>query len=201
MFVADRCRRRLLKFAMPSEEHAPGQERRGAADHDEANLHQLNEVGPYGPRPTGRGWTRGERIVVIAGVLLVVDLLLAPWHRVSLSPGLEEFGIEVPSLTYDRSAVEDPESFLGRAALVIAAAMVLHVLATKVVASLTRWKQIHLLAGPAVLGLLVAKLIANAEFLGLGAWAAVGLASILAYGGYLISQESTYPSRRRLPWE
>jgi hypothetical protein len=167
---------------------------------EEPNLHQLNELHPQAPPGARRTWTRGERMVVVAGALLVLDLALAPWHHITLSADLAQFGIEVPSVAYDRKAIQDPQSFFGRAALVIAAAMVLQVVAAKLVTAVPRWEQVHLLAGPAVLGLLIAKLIANHEFLGLGAWAGLVLAAILAYGGFILSQETPGGYGRTFPW-
>ena len=174
-------------------------ERGDGADHQEATRHQLNETDPDSPVRAKRTWTRGERIVLVAGVLLVVDLLVAPWHHVSLDPQLEQFGIQVPSLTYDRRAIQDPQSFLGRAALILAAAMVLQVAAAKLIPRVPRWEQIHLVAGPVVLGLLVAKLIANNDFLGVGAWAGLALGALLAYGGFLLSQETPGGLGRTVP--
>lgn len=139
----------------------------------------------------GHRWTRGEQIVVAAGVLLIADLVALPWHHFSLDVELQQFGIEVPSFTFDRRAVQNPQAFFGIAALVVTAAMVLQILAAKFSAAVPRWEQIHLVAGPVVLGLLVAKLIANNAFLGVGAWIGTGLAAVLAFGGFLLSQEST----------
>jgi hypothetical protein len=146
-----------------------------------------------------RQWTRGERIVVAAGVLLIADLVAMPWHHFSLDVELQQFGIEVPSFTFDRRGVQNPQAFFGIAALVVTAAMVLLVLGAKFSAAVPRWEQVHLIAGPVVLGLLVAKLIANNAFLGIGAWIGTGLAAVLAFGGFLLSQEVTTGQGRAAP--
>lgn len=151
------------------------------------------------PARAGRRWTRGEGIVVAAGTLLVVDLLVLPWHHFSLDVDLEQFGIQVPSFTFDRRGVQNPQAFFGVSALIVAAAMVLQILAAKVSAAVPRWEQIHLIAGPVVLGLLVAKIIANNDFLGIGAWIGVGLGVALAYGGFLLSQETAPGPARPVP--
>ena len=151
------------------------------------------------PAREGRGWTRGERLVVAAGVLLIVDLVAMPWHHFSLDVELQQFGIEVPSFTFDRRGVQNPQAFFGIAAVVVAAAMVLQVLAAKFSGALPRWEQVHLIAGPVVLGLLVAKLLANNAFLGIGAWIGTGLAAVLAFGGFLLSQEAAPGQGRAAP--
>jgi hypothetical protein len=77
--------------------------------------------------------------------------------------------------------------------------MVLHVVATKVSPAVPRAEQVHLVAGAVVLGLIVAKLMANNDFLGTGAWIGIALAAALAYGGFLLSQETTASTGRRVP--
>lgn len=149
--------------------------------------------------PTGgrTGWTRGEQIVVVAGALLVLDLVLAPWHDFGIDVSdLEQFGIELPSFSLERRAVQDPQAFFGIASSVIATLMVILVVAAKLSPAVPRMEQLHLVAGAVVLGLVVAKLMANGEFLAYGAWLGVALAAALAYGGFLLSQETAGAARR-----
>jgi hypothetical protein len=149
--------------------------------------------------PAGGGWTRGERVVAAAGVLLVLDLVLAPWHDFSIDVSdLEQFGIELPSFELKRRGVQDPQAFFGMASVVVATLMVLQVVASKLL-PVPRVEQLHLVAGAVVLGLVVAKLMANSESLAYGAWLAVALAAALAYGGFLISQETAAGTTRRVP--
>jgi len=143
------------------------------------------------PAPGRRGWTRGETLVAAAGALLILDLLLAPWHRFAIDVDLKQFGVELPSFRLDRHGVQDPQAFFGIASAVIAALMVIHIVATKVLPSVPRSEQLHLVAGAVVLGLVIAKLLANNDFLGIGAWLGIALAAALAYGGFLLSQETT----------
>jgi hypothetical protein len=140
--------------------------------------------------PAGRGWSRGERIVTAAGALLAADLLALPWHRYSLDLSAERFGVQVPSFRIDRTAVEDPYALLGIAALVVAALMVLHIVGAKLTPALPRPGQLHLVGGAVVLGLVVAKLLANNEFLGTGAYVGAALAAGVAYGGLVLSRET-----------
>lgn len=138
-------------------------------------------------------------IVVAAGTLLVVDLLFAPWHRFAIDVDLEQFGVELPSFRLDRRGVDNPQAFFGVASAVVAALMVMHIVATKVSSAVPRAEQLHLVAGAVVLGLVVAKLLANNDFLGIGAWLGIGLAAVLAYGGFDLSQQTTAGAVRRVP--
>lgn len=151
--------------------------------------------GRGGGRSAGRwggGWTRGERIVVGAGVLLLADLLLLPWHRYAIDTGqLAQLGIKVPSFNFDRTGVESPRAVLGILGAVVAAAMVIQVVAAKLTARVPRSGRVHLIAGPVVFGLLGAKLLTDDTFLAPGAWLGIVLAASLAYGGMIMSQESS----------
>ena len=152
-----------------------------------------------GARPGRPRLTRGEVTVVVAGALLVLDLLVAPWHRFAIDVSeLKKFGIEVPSFRLDRRGVQDPQAFFGIASAIIAIIMVIQVVAAKLTPAMPRVEQLHLVAGAVVLGLLVAKLLANDDFLGFGAWIGVALGAALAYGGFLLSQESAAGTGRRV---
>src|SRR5215213_3990393 len=110
----------------------------------------MNQRNDGRARP-GRGWTPGEALVVAAGALLVLDLVLAPWHRLSLDVNLDQFGVELPSFRLDRRGVQNPQAFFGIASAVLASLMVIHVVATKVLSSVRRADQLHLVAGAVVL--------------------------------------------------
>ena len=137
-------------------------------------------------------------MIVLAGVPLGVVLWRVPWHRFGLNIadefrrlGLEEIPVFLP---IEATAVENPNAFLGRGALVLTAMMVVAVVAGKLTAARrpvpAAWQQVHLIAGAAVVGLLVAKVVAQGEFLALGAWLGLALAALLAYAGYIRSQEA-----------
>jgi hypothetical protein len=143
------------------------------------------------PARPGRGWTRGEALVVVAGALLVLDLLFVPWHRFAIDVNLEQFGVDLPSFRLDRRGVQDPQAFFGIASAIVAALMVIQVVATKVLSSVPRAEQVHLVAGAVVLGLIGAKFMANNNFLAVGAWLGIALAAAVAYGGFLLSQETS----------
>lgn len=146
-----------------------------------------------------RRWTRGERIVVVSGALLAADLLLLPWHHFSIGKEFAEFGVTLPTFTYNRTGVQNPQAFFGMSALLVSLAMVGQIFAAKVSAAVPRLEQAHLVAGPVVLGLVLAKLLANNNFLGPGAWAGSVLAAGVAYGGFLLSQESPAPETSTAP--
>jgi hypothetical protein len=152
-----------------------------------------------GPAPPGRSWTRGEVLIVAAGALLVLDLFLAPWHRFAIDVNLEQFGVDLPSFRLDRRGVQNPQAFFGIASVVVAGLMVMQIVATKVVPSVRRAEQAHLIGGAVVLGLICAKFVANNDFLGIGAWLGIALAAALAYGGFLLSQETGAGTGRAVP--
>ncbi len=152
---------------------------------------------PDNPVPGVFRWSRGERIVAIAGVLLAADLVLLPFHHYSLGLKVEEFGIEVPSFRIDLTGLEDPYKVFGIAALVVVVGMVLHILTARVTPAVPPPGQIHLVAGAVVLGLVAAKMLANHDFLGVGAWLALALAAGVAYGGFLLGQEASAASGTR----
>ena len=142
--------------------------------------------------PGARGWSIGEGIVLVAGALLAVDLVALPWHRYHLDTG--DLGLDLPTFNLERTGVQSPQAALGIAALVLAVAMAVHVVVTKVIPALPRMEQVHLVAGAVVLGLVLAKLLADREFLGIGAWVGVALGAAVAYGGFALSQDATTDS-------
>lgn len=138
---------------------------------------------------TWKGWTRGEGLVVVAGVLLAVDLLVLPWHHYFVNVDTPNLGIDLPTFSYDRTGVQTPNPGFGIAALVLTLAMVTQVVAAKFLRAMSRMGQIHLVLGPAVFGLLLAKMVTDDNFLGTGAWLGLALGAAVAVGGYLLSQE------------
>ena len=130
---------------------------------------------------------RGERIVVASSVLLALNLALLPWHHYSLDLG--QLGVQVPSFSLKRTGVQSPYAAFGIGALVVALGMALHTVARKLSPAVPRLDQVRLVGGAVVLGLVLAKLLANSDYLGLGAWLGTGLALGVAYGGFAVSQD------------
>ena len=129
--------------------------------------------------------TLGDRMVLAAGALLVVDLLFLPWHDIDL-------GI----LSVKRTGVQSPHSFYGVLALLIAVVMVAQVVVSRLTTAKlpeipVPWGRVHLIAGVAVLALLLLKLVIETDFLGFGAWLGIILAAVLAFGGFTVNKEST----------
>ena len=130
--------------------------------------------------------SRGERIIVSAGVLLVIDLLFLPWHSIT-----------VPFIgSVDRNGISSPNAFLGFLAALTAAAMVAQVIVSKFTSAMlpelpVPWPRAHMIGGLAVLGLLVLKLLLQTSFLGFGAYLGILIAAGLALGGYTVNQESS----------
>ena len=106
-----------------------------------------------------------------------------------MSTSRPEIGIQLPTFSLNRTGVQTPDSNLGIGALVLTVAMVLQVLATKVNPTIATWPTFHLVVGPAALGLLVAKLLVDDNFLGAGAWSGIAVGVGVAVGGYVVSQE------------
>lgn len=136
--------------------------------------------------------TNGERIVLIAGAALLVDLLFFPWHKLGGVAGatLEALGADVT-----RTAVQDPNAGLGWLALLAALAMVGQIVLSKLTSvELPKpprpWGQLHFAAGAAVVALLVLKLLSETEALGFGAWLGLLLGGAVAYGGRTIRNEA-----------
>ena len=123
-----------------------------------------------------------------AGILLAADLIALPWHHYRLDMG--DLGLDVPAFNLERTGVQSPQAAFGIAAVGLALGMALHVVVAKFTSALPRAEPLHLVAGAVVLGLVLAKLLADREFLGIGAWVGTALAFAVAYGGFALSQES-----------
>ncbi|MEA2717959.1 MAG: hypothetical protein QOI56_1698 [Actinomycetota bacterium] len=129
--------------------------------------------------------TQGERIVLIAGVLLIIDLLVLPWHKISLG-GL---------IDVNRTGVQSPNAFYGVLALLLTLVMVGVIIASKLAGAKlpdlpVTWGQVHLIAGILVFALLLLKLIVETNFLGFGAYLGLLLGAAVAFGGFSINKET-----------
>ncbi len=132
--------------------------------------------------------SQGERIVLLAGVLLIIDLLFLPWHSFDVPAIADGLGVDST-----RSGVQSPNAFYGIVALILALVMVVQIVLDKLTAvELPKlpvpWSQVHSFAGITVALMLLIKLIAETDVLGFGAFLGVLLGLALAYGGYAIGQ-------------
>jgi len=132
--------------------------------------------------------SQGERIVLIAGVLLIIDLLFLPWHSIDLGGAAEDLGVDTT-----QSGVQAPNGFYGVVALILTLVMVAQIVVDKLTSVAlpdppVPWAQVHMIAGIAVAVMLVIKLIVETDFLGFGAYLGVVLGLAVAFGGYTIAQ-------------
>lgn len=132
--------------------------------------------------------TAGERIVLVAGILLIADLLLLPWHDIALGGDLERL------IDTTVTAVQEPYAGYGIAAVILTAVMIGLVLARALAVRLPDaplpWSQIHLILGIFVAVVLVIKLVRLTDSLGYGAYSGVLAGLLVAYGGYSIAREA-----------
>jgi len=121
--------------------------------------------------------SRGEKVVVRAGGLLLVDLLLFPWHRIP--PGIR------------RTAVQDPNSLPGTIAFLVGVAMVAQIVMARTSAAPPNRTLVRMqpAAGMAVVAALAWKLALATAYLSVGAYLGLALAVGVAYGGVLIGKE------------
>ncbi|CAA9473764.1 MAG: hypothetical protein AVDCRST_MAG67-222 [uncultured Solirubrobacteraceae bacterium] len=139
-----------------------------------------------------RKLSQGERIVLVAGVLLIADLLILPWHDIELGGRLE--GLVDTTL----SAVQEPYAGYGIAAVVLTAVMVVQIVLTRLLsvrlpAPPVPWSQIHLILGIFVAVVLVIKLVRLTDSLGYGAYSGVLAGILVAYGAWSMSREGEEP--------
>lgn len=138
--------------------------------------------------------TRGEKIILATGVLLIIDLVALPWHHVSLGRLSELTGVSV-----NRTAIQSPHGVYGWLALLLALVMVAQIVVARfTTAKLPEipvpWAQVHLVAGVVTLALLLLKLVVETNYLGFGCFLGLLLAAGLAFGGFTVSQEARRPA-------
>jgi hypothetical protein len=123
-----------------------------------------------------------------------------PWHHYALHVPANDLGIDLPSFAYDRTGVQMPRPYFGIAAVVVAAALVAAVVVRRLGGPVPPMSQVHLVGSSITLGLVLAKLLSDTEYLGIGAQAGVVFATAFAVGGFLLSQEGAVrPDRPRPP--
>jgi hypothetical protein len=131
----------------------------------------------------------GERIMSLAAVLLLFDVLFLPWHRIDIGFGLGIGG------TISRTGIQSPNGFVGFLVLLVAVAILARVVVSEFTtmelpALPVSWERADLLAGAVATALVALKLVLETSFLSIGAWLAIPLAAALLYGGYQRSREA-----------
>jgi hypothetical protein len=132
--------------------------------------------------------TLGDKIATACGIVLLIDLVFLPWHRVCV-----DFGAFGGESCGSASAIESPNGFLGILALLLTIAIVGVLIASRVGdVQLPELPIPHPAAifysTIAVLVLLLLKLVMETDGLGFGAWLGILLAGGMTYGGFLIFQ-------------
>jgi len=145
-------------------------------------------------RPLLARLSQGERIVLVAGALLIADLLLLPWYDIDL-------GVLDEAVNTTASGVEQPYAGYGLAAVVLTALMIAQIALAKLLTVRmpqppVPWSQIHLILGIFVAVVLVIKLVRLTDSLGYGAYSAILAGILVAYGGYRIASEPIEPEER-----
>ena len=141
-------------------------------------------------RPPAR-LSQGERIVLVAGLALIADLLALPWYDIDLG-ALDE------AVDTTATGVQQPYAGYGIAAVVLTTMMVAQVAVAKLLSVRlpdppVPWSQIHLILGIFVAVVLVIKLVRLTDSLGYGAYSAILAGILIAYGGYRIASEPIEP--------
>lgn len=140
-----------------------------------------------------RRLSQGERIVLVAGLLLIADLVFLPWHDIELGGGLENL------VDTTLTAVQKPYAGYGIAAVVMTAIMIVQIVLARLLSVRlpeppVPWSQIHLILGIFVAVVLVIKLVRLTDSLGYGAHSAILAGILVAYGGYRIMSEFSSPA-------
>ena len=136
----------------------------------------------------------GERTVLVAGLLLIADLLFLPWYDIDL-------GSLDAAVNTTATGVQQPYAGYGIAAAVLTAVMIAQIVLARVLAARlpdppVSWSQIHLILGIFVAVLIVIRLVRLTESLGYGAYSAILAGILVAYGGYRIASEPIEPEER-----
>jgi hypothetical protein len=142
-----------------------------------------------------RRLSQGEWIVLLAGLALIADLLLLPWHDIKLNAELERL------VDTTATGVQQPYAGYGIAAVVLTALMILQIALAKLAAVRlpnlpVPWSQVHLILGVFVAVVLVVKLVRLTEALGYGAYTAILAGILVAYGGYRIASDPIEPEEK-----
>jgi len=131
--------------------------------------------------------SRGERVVLLAGAFLLLDLFSFPWHRYPTA--LLLLG-SVEDNT--RTGIQSPHALQGTLAFLVAVAMVAQVVMTRFTNQPVNpvLAKLQPVAGMAVVALLAWKLAIDPSNLSVGCYLGMVLAGALAYGGVTMGRDS-----------
>ncbi len=136
--------------------------------------------------------SQGEWLVLVAGPLLIADLVFLSWHDIDLG-NLDRL------VDTTVTGVEEPYAGYGIAAVILTAVMIIQIVLARLLSVRlpeppVPWSQIQLILGIFVAVVLVIKLVRLTDALGYGAYSGVLAAILVAYGGLRISQEAAGPA-------
>jgi len=132
--------------------------------------------------------------VLVAGVLLIIDLFLAPWY-------LQTFVI-AGNIEFTRTALEPPQGWLAVLAWLTTMALLVEVVLSRVATEglpdlAVPWVRVQLAQAAAILVLVVLKFAVTAGHYDWGAWVGVVLAGAFAYGVWAAAGRPTLADWRR----
>ena len=128
--------------------------------------------------------TLGEKIIVAAGVVLLIDSFL-PWYSIDIS-----------IFHYSRNGWQAPNSFLSLVAILLGIAMAAQVLVSRLgsvdmpdkVGSLG-WGMVHLIAGGVAFLFVLIKWLNNTDWTAYGLYIGLLSTAALAFGGFTVAKE------------
>jgi hypothetical protein len=122
------------------------------------------------------------RLVMVAGVVLMLDLLFAPWYDQAFFGG---------GYTVTRTALEPPQGWLAVLAWLGTGALLVEVVLSRI-SGLPRlvvpWARIQTVQGATIFGFVVLKFLVTRHY-AWGSWLGVLLAGALAYGAWVANHE------------
>lgn len=128
--------------------------------------------------------TLGEKIIVAAGVVLLIDSFL-PWYSIDIS-----------IFHYSRNGWQAPNSFLSLFAILLGIAMAAQVLVSRLgVAQMPDrlgslgWGMVHLIAGGVAFLFVLLKWLNNTDWTAFGLYLGLLSTAALAFGGFLVAKE------------
>jgi hypothetical protein len=128
--------------------------------------------------------TLGEKIIVAAGVVLLIDSFL-PWYKIDIS-----------IFHFSRNGWQAPNSFLSVVAILLGIAMAAQVLVSRLgtvdmpdrMGSLG-WGMVHLIAGGVAFLFVLIKWLNNTDWVAYGLYIGLISTAALAFGGFTVAKE------------
>ena len=140
----------------------------------------------------------GDKIVAGGGILLFLLLLIVPWHSIDGGEFFDDFTVKATS--GDGEAVAWPAFLVILLLIALVAVVLIRKLTTTDLPELPiPWRQAIFYASIAVPVLLLLKLLLKNEYIAFWAYLDILIGIGIAYGGFLISQESDETAAGTVP--